>query len=97
MPGVFAALGELQRRGFRLVIVTNQDGLGTPGYPQRGVSMQVQEFMLDAFASQGVHFDAVFVCPHRPRQSLRLPQACDGTRRGVSCASRRSILQRKLR
>jgi imidazoleglycerol-phosphate dehydratase/histidinol-phosphatase len=64
MPGVFAALGELQRHGFRLVIVTNQDGLGTSGYPQAAYD-EVHEFMLQAFASQGVRFDAVLVCPHR--------------------------------
>ena len=74
MPGVFAALGELQRHGFRLVIVTNQDGLGTQAYPQAAYD-EVQEFMLQAFASQGVRFDAVFVCPHRaaslPRDSSK--------------------------
>jgi imidazoleglycerol-phosphate dehydratase / histidinol-phosphatase len=64
MPGVFMALADLQRRGFRLVIVTNQDGLGSPGYP-RAAYNAVHEFMIDAFASQGVQFDAVFVCPHR--------------------------------
>jgi imidazoleglycerol-phosphate dehydratase/histidinol-phosphatase len=64
MPGVFAALGELQRCGFRLVIVTNQDGLGTPSYP-RAAYNRVQHFLIEAFASQGVLFDSVFVCPHR--------------------------------
>jgi imidazoleglycerol-phosphate dehydratase / histidinol-phosphatase len=64
MPGVFAALRELQRCGFRLVIVTNQDGLGTPSYPSMAYET-VQQFLVDAFASQGVLFDAAFVCPHR--------------------------------
>jgi imidazoleglycerol-phosphate dehydratase/histidinol-phosphatase len=64
MPGVFAALAQLKLHGFGFVIVTNQDGLGTPGYPQSAYE-RVQKFMLDAFTSQGVHFDAVFVCPHR--------------------------------
>jgi len=64
MPGVFAALDVLQRAGFRLVMVTNQDGLGTPSYPHASYE-SVQQFLLDAFASQGVQFDAVFICPHR--------------------------------
>ena len=64
MPGVFAALAELQRHGFWLVIVTNQDALGTQSYPWAAYEL-VQQFMLDAFTSQGVLFDAVFVCPHR--------------------------------
>jgi imidazoleglycerol-phosphate dehydratase/histidinol-phosphatase len=68
LPGVFAALAQLQRHGFRLVIVTNQDGLGAPSYPRAAYDL-VQQFMVDAFASQGVHFDAVFVCPHRAEES----------------------------
>lgn len=63
MPGVFAALTELTTRGYRLVMVTNQDGLGTGRYP-RAAFEQAQQFLLEAFASQGIHFDEVFVCPH---------------------------------
>jgi imidazoleglycerol-phosphate dehydratase/histidinol-phosphatase len=64
MPGVFAALVELQRRGFRLAMVTNQDGLGSHTFAQQSFA-EPHQFMLDAFKSQGVEFDAVFVCPHR--------------------------------
>lgn len=63
MPGVFAALAELTRHGYKLVMVTNQDGLGGQGYP-RAAFEEVQEFVLDAFSSQGIFFDAVLVCPH---------------------------------
>ena len=63
LPGVFAALAQLKRRGFRLVMVTNQDGLGTPSLPRADFE-KPQQFILDAFSSQGIEFDAVFVCPH---------------------------------
>lgn len=63
MPGVFAALSALRRAGFRLVMVTNQDGLGTPRFAQSAFDIP-QRFVLDAFGSQGIEFDAVFVCPH---------------------------------
>jgi imidazoleglycerol-phosphate dehydratase/histidinol-phosphatase len=63
MPGVFAALAELKKRGLRLVMVTNQDGLGTPSFP-RPTFEAPHEFILQAFRSQGIEFDAVFVCPH---------------------------------
>jgi imidazoleglycerol-phosphate dehydratase / histidinol-phosphatase len=63
MPGAFAALAELKRRGFRLVMVTNQDGLGTPSFPQPAFD-KAQRFILDAFSSQGIDFDTVFICPH---------------------------------
>jgi imidazoleglycerol-phosphate dehydratase/histidinol-phosphatase len=63
MPGVFAALATLKRAGFRLVMVTNQDGIGSPRFPQAAFDTP-HRFVLDAFASQGIEFDAVFVCPH---------------------------------
>jgi imidazoleglycerol-phosphate dehydratase / histidinol-phosphatase len=65
MPGVFAALAELQRRGLRLAMITNQDGLGTQSFPRRAFE-ESHKFILAAFESQGITFDAVFICPHFP-------------------------------
>ncbi len=65
MPGVFAALAELQRRGFRLAMITNQDGLGTASFPRRAFE-ESHQFILSAFESQGIVFNAVFICPHLP-------------------------------
>jgi imidazoleglycerol-phosphate dehydratase/histidinol-phosphatase len=64
MPGVFTALTELIQHGYRLVMVTNQDGLGTDSFPQAAFE-QPQQFILETLRSQGIEFDAVFVCPHR--------------------------------
>jgi imidazoleglycerol-phosphate dehydratase/histidinol-phosphatase len=63
LPGVIAALLAFARAGYRLVMVSNQDGLGTERYP-RAAFDEVQQFLLHLFASQGVDFDAVFICPH---------------------------------
>ncbi len=65
MPGVFAALAELQRRGFRLTMISNQDGLGTPSFPQEAFE-QSHQFIRAAFASQGIAFEREFICPHFP-------------------------------
>ena len=65
MPAVFAALTDLTRRGYRLVMVTNQDGLGTPAFPTARFEV-AQRFILETFSAQGIEFDAVFVCPHTP-------------------------------
>ena len=64
MPGVFAALADLAHHGYRLVMVTNQDGLGTASFPTMAFE-QPQQFILETLRSQGIEFDAVFVCPHR--------------------------------
>jgi imidazoleglycerol-phosphate dehydratase/histidinol-phosphatase len=64
MPDVFAALRQAQKAGFKLAMITNQDGLGSETFPQKAFDVP-HEFMMDAFSSQGIEFDAVFVCPHR--------------------------------
>jgi imidazoleglycerol-phosphate dehydratase/histidinol-phosphatase len=63
MPGVIPALLALKRADFSLVMVTNQDGLGTPALPQEAFDV-AHRFMLELFASQGICFEAAFVCPH---------------------------------
>jgi imidazoleglycerol-phosphate dehydratase/histidinol-phosphatase len=65
MPGVFAALQKAAAAGYRLVMVTNQDGLGTASFPREQFELP-QQFVLDTLASQGLKFDAVFICPHKP-------------------------------
>ena len=63
MPDVMASLQELKRAGFAFVMVTNQDGLGTPRFPRESFDT-AHRFILDLFSSQGIEFEAVFVCPH---------------------------------
>ena len=63
MPGVVSALLRLLDCGYRLVMVSNQDGLGTDSFP-RPAFEQCQHYVIELFASQGILFDAVFVCPH---------------------------------
>jgi imidazoleglycerol-phosphate dehydratase/histidinol-phosphatase len=70
LAGVIPALNQLADSGYRLVMVTNQDGLGTASFPEDDFRL-CQEFVLDLFASQGILFDEVFVCPHRSED------ACD--------------------
>jgi imidazoleglycerol-phosphate dehydratase / histidinol-phosphatase len=68
LPGVIPALLELQRAGFIFVMVTNQDGLGTASLPHDKFNL-AHQFILTLFASQGVEFDAVFICPHYKREN----------------------------
>jgi imidazoleglycerol-phosphate dehydratase/histidinol-phosphatase len=65
VPGVIPALSALQHAGYSFVMVTNQDGLGTPSYPQAAFD-QIQTLLLGIFESQGIRFEAIRICPHRP-------------------------------
>jgi imidazoleglycerol-phosphate dehydratase/histidinol-phosphatase len=68
MPGVVPALLDLKRAGFAFVMVTNQDGLGTPAFP-RDKFERAHRFILDLLGSQGIDFEAVFICPHFKREN----------------------------
>ena len=64
-PNVIPALRELAAAGYEFIMVTNQDGLGTPLFPKEKFEVP-QNFILNVFASQGITFKDVFVCPHTP-------------------------------
>ena len=76
MPGVIPSLVALRDAGYRFVMVTNQDGLGTESFPEADFR-PVHDFILALFATQGIEFDGVLICPHRPADGCdcRKPQA----------------------
>jgi len=66
LPDVIASLKELSQAGYKLVMVTNQDGLGSPANPQDKFDM-IQNLLLGILNSQGIRFEEVLVCPHTPQ------------------------------
>ena len=50
MPGVVPALIALRDAGFRFVLVSNQDGLGTPSFPEQQFR-EAQDFLRALLAS----------------------------------------------
>ena len=65
VPGVVPALLRLGEAGFEFVMVSNQDGLGTPSYP-RDCFEGPQALLLQILASQGISFREVLIDEHFP-------------------------------
>ncbi len=61
VPGVFQALSQIANNlEYELVMVTNQDGLGTPSFPEENF-WPAQNKMLTAFKNEGIIFTDVFI------------------------------------
>ncbi len=61
LPGVITQLGRIARLlPYELVIVSNQDGLGTAAYPEN-TFWPVQDRMMETFEQEGIHFTEVFI------------------------------------
>lgn len=65
VPGTISALKVAVEAGYRLVMVSNQDGLGTDRFPQAHFDGP-QRLLLDILASEGVRFSEILIDPHFP-------------------------------
>ena len=63
LPGVAEGLLRLQMAGFRLVIVTNQQGIGL-GYFAVEEFFAVNQALFRALSPHGVKIDKIYFCPH---------------------------------
>lgn len=69
MPEVFRALYSIVTLlDYELVIVSNQDGLGTSSFPEN-TFWPAQNKMLKAFENEGIKFDAIHIDPTLPEEN----------------------------
>jgi D-glycero-D-manno-heptose 1,7-bisphosphate phosphatase len=69
-PGVPEALQRLAKAGFKLVIVTNQSGVGR-GYFTLADVENVHRHLIAEFARHNVSFEKIYVAPEAPDQASR--------------------------
>lgn len=63
IPGVLEALREMRQLGYRIVVVTNQPGIGL-GYYTKQDFFRVNRELLKAAGRVGLQIDRVYFCPH---------------------------------
>ena len=63
IKGVISALKKLQNAGFELIVVSNQDGLGTFENPTENYEL-VNKKLKEIFASEDIYFSNWLTCPH---------------------------------
>lgn len=65
LDGVIASLQKLCEKGYRLIMVSNQNGVGSPAFPQENFEAP-QKRLLEIFRDNNIEFEKIFICPHMP-------------------------------
>jgi len=69
IPGVFRNLYSICiKLNYELVMVSNQDGLGTDSYPEKDFYL-VQDKMVKAFQNEGIIFNNILIDPSMPEDN----------------------------
>ena len=63
IPGSLAAIAKLNHAGYRVVVASNQSGIGR-GLFDMGALNAINDKMYRALAQVGGRIDALFYCPH---------------------------------
>jgi D-glycero-D-manno-heptose 1,7-bisphosphate phosphatase len=69
MPGIFELVQTARQQGLRVVVVTNQSGIGRGLYTEDDFA-QLTAWMLQRFAAEGAAIDRVEHCPSHPVHGL---------------------------
>jgi imidazoleglycerol-phosphate dehydratase/histidinol-phosphatase len=67
-PGVFRYLSQIAELGYELVMVSNQDGLGTDAFPEEDF-WPVQNKILKAMANEGIVFSDILIDRSFPEEN----------------------------
>jgi D-glycero-D-manno-heptose 1,7-bisphosphate phosphatase len=65
IPGSLEAIADFHRAGFRVVVVTNQSGVGRGLFTEAGL-LDIHRHMRDAVERAGGALAGIYHCPHTP-------------------------------
>lgn len=77
IPGIFELVADANARGYKVIIVTNQAGIGR-GYYTEEVFHGYMDWVRAEFEARGARIDAVYFCPHHPEHGVgEYKQLCE--------------------
>ncbi|MEA3383053.1 MAG: D-glycero-beta-D-manno-heptose 1,7-bisphosphate 7-phosphatase [Campylobacterota bacterium] len=68
IDGVLESLKYLQKLGYKLVVVTNQSGIGRGYYTKNDFDI-LTSWMIEKFKTNKIAIEQVYCCPHAPNQN----------------------------
>ena len=69
LPGIFDLCTIAKQRGFLLVVITNQAGIGR-GYYSEADFQCLTDWMLEEFQAHDIKIDRVYHCPYHPTAGI---------------------------
>lgn len=82
LPGAAEGLKRMAALGLKLVLVSNQSGVGR-GYFGRGDVERVHGRLVELLSAQGVRLDGFYICPHAPAKVSGVECSCRKPRPGL--------------
>jgi D-glycero-D-manno-heptose 1,7-bisphosphate phosphatase len=67
--GIFELVSAAKKTGYKVVVTTNQSGIGRGLYSE-AVFKKLMEWMRLQFVARGGNIDAVYFCPHHPEHGI---------------------------
>jgi D-glycero-D-manno-heptose 1,7-bisphosphate phosphatase len=77
LPGSLEAMTDLCRHGFRIIVITNQSGIGR-GLIQPPDIAQMHARLKEAVEERGGRIEDIFLCPHTPDDGCRCRKPLPG-------------------
>lgn len=70
-PGVLEGITLLNRHGYKVIVVSNQGGIGKGLYSMSDTEL-LHAYLLEQVEKVGGHIDEIYYCPHHPDTGLCL-------------------------
>ncbi|MEW6612181.1 MAG: D-glycero-beta-D-manno-heptose 1,7-bisphosphate 7-phosphatase [Pseudomonadota bacterium] len=77
IPGALEAIARLNRAGYKVVVASNQSGVGRGLFDVQTLAA-IHQRLRSELLSMGGHIDAIFYCPHHPEEGCRCRKPAPG-------------------